>query len=73
MTARIKAGSVPRRALVTGAARRLGRAMALALAEDGYDLALHVRAVDDDAERLAGEIRAMGREAVLVPADLRDL
>ncbi|WP_191062485.1 SDR family oxidoreductase, partial [Geminicoccus harenae] len=48
-------------------------AMALALAEDGYDLALHVRAVDDDAERLAGEIRAMGREAVLVPADLRDL
>jgi NAD(P)-dependent dehydrogenase (short-subunit alcohol dehydrogenase family) len=65
--------AVPRRALVTGAARRLGQAMALALAEDGYDLALHVRAVDDDAERLAGEIRALGRQAVLVPADLRDL
>uniref|UniRef100_UPI001358D3D5 SDR family NAD(P)-dependent oxidoreductase n=1 Tax=Geminicoccus flavidas TaxID=2506407 RepID=UPI001358D3D5 len=64
---------MPRRALVTGAARRLGRAMALALAEDGYDLALHVRAVDANAERLAGEIRALGRQAVLVPADLRDL
>ena len=73
MTAGKGTGFVPRRALVTGAARRLGRAMALALAEDGYDLALHVRAVDDDAERLTSEIRALGRQAALVPADLRDL
>ncbi|MCA3440151.1 MAG: short-chain dehydrogenase, partial [Rhodobacter sp.] len=33
--------AAPKRALVTGAARRLGRAMALALAERGYDLAIH--------------------------------
>ncbi|WP_035484997.1 SDR family oxidoreductase [Geminicoccus roseus] len=62
--------ALPRRALVTGAARRLGRAMTLALAEDGFDLALHVRRTDADATRLEQEIRALGRQAVLLEADL---
>ena len=39
-------------ALVTGAARRLGRAMALALAEDGLDVAIHCHGSGDDAEAL---------------------
>lgn len=64
--------AIPRLALVTGSARRLGRAMALALAADGFDLALHVRTVDPDALRLEEEIRSLGRAATLVEADLAD-
>ncbi len=60
------------KALVTGAARRLGRAMALALAEDGHDLALHYSGSAQDARRTAAEIEAMGRRVALVQADLLD-
>ena len=59
-----------RRALVTGAARRLGRAIALALAESGADLVIHYRESRDDAESLAEEARRMGRQAVCVPGEL---
>jgi NAD(P)-dependent dehydrogenase (short-subunit alcohol dehydrogenase family) len=58
------------RALVTGAGRRLGRAMALYLAGRGYDLALHYASSRDEAETLAKEITAMGRRAVTLRADL---
>jgi NAD(P)-dependent dehydrogenase (short-subunit alcohol dehydrogenase family) len=58
-------------ALVTGAARRIGRTLAATAAEAGYDVALHVRAVDDDAEAAAGEVRARGRKARIVTCDLR--
>lgn len=58
------------RALVTGAGKRLGRAMALYLAGRGYDLALHYASSADGAEEAAGEIRAMGRAAVTLQADL---
>lgn len=58
------------RALVTGAAHRLGRAMALALAEAGHDLALHYASSGEAAEQLATEIRAIGRRAVTLQADL---
>lgn len=57
-------------ALVTGAGKRLGRAMALYLAGRGHDLALHYAASRDEAEALAQEIRAMGRRAVTLQADL---
>nr|WP_273542476.1 SDR family oxidoreductase [Szabonella alba] len=57
-------------ALVTGAGRRLGRAMALYLAGRGFDLALHCHGSRDDAETLAVEIRAMGRRAGVFAADL---
>jgi NAD(P)-dependent dehydrogenase (short-subunit alcohol dehydrogenase family) len=58
------------RALVTGAGRRLGRSMALYLAQRGYDLALHYATSRDEAEALAGEIRDLGRKAVALRADL---
>ncbi len=59
-----------RRALVTGASRRLGRAIALRLAEAGADLVIHHRASASDAEAVADEVRSLGREAVVVQADL---
>lgn len=59
-------------ALVTGAGKRLGRAMALYLARRGHDLALHYAASAAEAETLATEIRALGRRAVTLQADLLD-
>jgi NAD(P)-dependent dehydrogenase (short-subunit alcohol dehydrogenase family) len=58
-------------ALVTGGARRIGRVLSKAAAEAGYDVALHVRAIDDDAEAAAGEVRGKGRKATLITCDLR--
>ena len=55
-------------ALVTGAGKRLGRAMALYLAERGHDVAVHYASSTVDAEAVADEIRAMGRRAVTVQA-----
>ena len=59
-------------ALVTGAARGLGRAISLALADAGADVALGLR-VRSDAEDLAAEIEAMGRRALRVQMDLLEL
>jgi NAD(P)-dependent dehydrogenase (short-subunit alcohol dehydrogenase family) len=59
-------------ALVTGAGKRLGRAMALYLARRGHDVAVHYATSQDDAEAVAAEIRSMGRMAVTVKADLLD-
>ncbi len=63
---------VPQRALVTGAARRIGRALALRLAREGFDIALHFRGslAEAEAEATAAAIRALGRRVALVPADL---
>ncbi len=58
--------------LVTGGAKRLGRAMALYLAQRGYDVAVHYAGSADAAEETAGSIRAMGRTAVTLQADLLD-
>lgn len=58
-------------ALVTGGARRIGRALVLACAEAGFDVAIHVRAVDDDAQSAAADVRARGRKASLHTCDLR--
>ncbi len=60
------------RALVTGAARRLGRAMALHLADRGFDVAVHYAGSAAEAEATAAEIRALGRRAVTLRADLLD-
>ena len=59
-------------ALVTGAARGLGRAISLALAHAGADVALGLR-VASDAEDLAADIEAMGRRALRLQMDLLDL
>jgi len=56
--------------LVTGAAKRLGRAIALKLACAGYDVAIHYRGSKSDAETLAAEIGKIGRRTVLVDGDL---
>jgi NAD(P)-dependent dehydrogenase (short-subunit alcohol dehydrogenase family) len=58
-------------ALVTGGARRIGRALAQACAEAGFDVAIHVRNPGDDAEAAAGEVRSAGRQAAIVACDLR--
>lgn len=58
------------RALVTGGAKRLGRAMALSLAGRGYDVAIHYATSATAAEDLAHEIESMGRRAICLRADL---
>ena len=57
-------------ALVTGAGKRIGRAIALALAEDGYDIAVHYGASKDEAAAVVAAIEAKGRRAVALAADL---
>jgi NAD(P)-dependent dehydrogenase (short-subunit alcohol dehydrogenase family) len=57
------ASSIPRTALVTGAAHRIGRAIALDLADQGFDLAIHYHRSGDAAEELAVHIRGLGRRA----------
>jgi len=57
-------------ALVTGGARRLGRAMALTLADRGFDIALHYSGSADAAAETAAEITAKGVEVVTLRADL---
>lgn len=59
-------------ALVTGAGARLGRSMALALAAEGHDVAVHYASSADGAEATAAAIRALGRKAVTLQADLLD-
>lgn len=61
---------IPRVALVTGGARRLGRAIALALAGAGFDVAIHYNGSTDEAEALAAEITRLGRRAAAFRADL---
>ncbi len=61
-----------RAALVTGAARGIGRAIALGLAERGFDVAVHYRSSREDAQRTAREVRRRGRRSLLVQADLTD-
>ncbi|MGE5162126.1 MAG: SDR family NAD(P)-dependent oxidoreductase, partial [Betaproteobacteria bacterium] len=57
-------------ALVTGAARRIGREIAFGLAADGWDIAVHYATSRDDALRTVADIEAIGRRAVAVNRDL---
>jgi len=60
-------------ALVTGAGKRLGRAVALRLAEEGMDVAVHYGTSAKDAAEVVGKIEEMGRKAVAIRADLRSV
>jgi 3-oxoacyl-[acyl-carrier protein] reductase len=57
-------------ALVTGASRGIGRAIALALAADGADVAVNYRREEADAERTVASIRALGRRAIAIKASV---
>ena len=59
-----------RSVLITGAARRIGRRIALDLARDGWAVAVHCHASRGDAETLKAEIEAGGGQAVIVQGDL---
>jgi pteridine reductase len=59
-------------ALVTGGARRVGRAVVLALARAGCDTAVHYHRSKPEAEDLAGRVADLGRRAVTVAGDLND-
>jgi len=59
-------------ALVTGAARRLGREIALDLARHGFDVAVHCRHSRAEADSTAADLRAVGVEAQVFAADLSD-
>ena len=60
------------KALVTGAARRIGREIALYLAGRGYDVAVHYASSTAEADQTVADIAALGRHAVALPADLLD-
>ena len=59
-------------ALVTGAGRRIGRAIALRLGESGFDIAVHYRSDPAAADEVLRAVQAMGRRAVALKADLTD-
>ena len=62
----------PKVALVTGAAKRIGRSIALALAREGWDIAVHYRDSADEAHTTVQDIQACGRRAVALQCDLSD-
>jgi NAD(P)-dependent dehydrogenase (short-subunit alcohol dehydrogenase family) len=64
------APALPRAALVTGAAHRIGRAIALGLAADGWAVAVHHHSSGPAAEALVAEIVRAGGRAVAIAADL---
>ncbi len=61
-----------KRVLITGAARRVGRALALALAAAGGDLIIHYGQSQPEAESVRDQVIALGRKALILQADLDD-
>ena len=61
-----------RTVLVTGATRGIGRAIALALAAEGFDVVVHGRSRAAEAETVAQQIRDLGRQARVLMFDVAD-
>jgi len=61
-----------RTALVTGGARRIGRCIAEALAQEGWNIAVHYAGSDSDAEKLVADLGTNGGRAVAIAADFAD-
>jgi NAD(P)-dependent dehydrogenase (short-subunit alcohol dehydrogenase family) len=64
------AAAAARVVLITGAARRIGRALAVGFAERGWDVAVHYGSSKSEADQVVAEIVALGRRAVALQADL---
>ena len=64
--------SLPRTALVTGGARRIGRTLCVSLAQAGFNVAVHYGQSMDAAHALVNELRALNVEACALQADLND-
>ena len=64
--------SMAKRVLVTGSGKGIGRAIALQLAKDGFDLAIHCRSDKASAEQVVEEVKALGQQASLLVFDVSD-
>ena len=71
-TGAVPAAPIPKAALVTGGGRRIGRALALTLAEDGFAVAVHYHRARKAAEAVVETIRGKGGAALALGADLGD-
>lgn len=58
--------------LITGSNRGIGKAVALGLAQDGYDIVVHCRSRREEAEEVASEIKALGRNSRVLQFDVSD-
>ena len=61
-----------RSVLVTGASRGIGRAIALRIARDGFDVVVHCRSRVEEAQAVAAEIQALGQQARVLAFDVAD-
>ena len=61
---------IPKVALVTGGAQRLGQAIVLQLARSGFDVAIHFNSSQQEAEQTQAQVHALGRRAVILQANL---
>jgi NAD(P)-dependent dehydrogenase (short-subunit alcohol dehydrogenase family) len=64
---------VPKSVLITGAAKRIGRQLAMDMAVVGFDVAVHCNQSRDDAVDVAAAIQRLGRRAVVVQGDLAEV